>query len=86
MTKEKFSQLLLSRFLALDHDDRYDLIRMLVLADSELSQNDEVKERVEDTEDFVGWAAAIQEVLLDGPFEILEMDMDGSKNDQEEDT
>jgi len=69
MTKQKFAELLLSRFMNLGLDARFVLIESLILAENDLVKKDlKNVQRLEDLIDFVDWSQNISEILFQEDF------------------
>ena len=81
MTKQKFSELLLSRFMAMDHDARFAFLENMIVAGCELQalNKNPIVGRIEELEEFSEWASNLTEILFPEIFKLVELnEWDGS--------
>ena len=87
MTKQKFAEIILSRYVSLSPGDRFELFESLVLADNDLrntlgrgceanleKEGEFLRKRVEDLEEFPEWAVNLSEILFQEGFELIRLD------------
>lgn len=81
ITKERFAELFLSRYMALNEADRFCLFETLILAHEDIKSKYDSR-RFEDCQEFEEWAKNVAELLFPEDCQILFGSIEGLKDDK----